>query len=144
MQFKERKLIMKIKLDMGAYAPEKAHEQDAGFDLRTREPIFIPAGESAITDTGVHIQLPPHRCGLLVSKSGLNMKGITTTGLIDEGYTGAIKVKIYNHSREDYLFEAGDKITQLLIIQAYSPRIDIVNELENTERGDNGFGSSGK
>lgn len=135
---------MKVKLDSGAYAPEKAHNTDAGFDLRTREPIFLMAGGSAVVDTGVHIQLPPNRCGLLVSKSGLNMQGITSTGLIDEGYTGAIKVKLYNHSSKDYLFEVGDKITQLVILQAYSPRIDIVDELEETERGDNGFGSSGR
>ena len=72
--------------------PEKAHETDAGYDLRTREWIFVPAHGSALVDTGVHIELPANKVGFLKSKSGLMVKhGITCEGVIDAGYTGSIK-----------------------------------------------------
>lgn len=136
---------MKIKLDAGAYMPTKAHEQDAGFDLRARNCDTVPAHGSAVFDTGVHIQLAKGTAGILVSKSGLNIKhDITSTGLIDEGYTGSIKVKLFNHGSTDYKVKAGDKISQLVIIAVVPCKMEKVDELEDTERGDNGFGSSGR
>lgn len=69
---------IKIKLDEGAKMPTRAHETDAGLDIYAREDQMIPAKESAIFDTGVHIELPPNTTGFLKSKSGLNVKyGIT-------------------------------------------------------------------
>jgi len=136
---------MKVILDKEAYMPEKAHETDAGFDLRTPIDVYIPARSSRIVDTGVHIQLPPHRVGFLKSKSGLNVKyGLTCEGVIDEGYTGSIVAKIYNNSEFAYEFNAGDKIVQLVILSYYSPELEQVEEFEKTERGNNGFGSTGK
>ena len=86
------------------------------------------------------------RQGCWFLKSGLNVNhGITSTGLIDEGYTGEILVKLYNNSDENYLVHAGDKISQLVVIPVFYGGIHIVDSLdENTERGDKGFGSSGK
>ena len=76
---------MRFKLDDEAYPPEKAHKQDAGFDIRARNAQLVRAHGSAIFYTGVHVQLPPGTAGLLVSKSGLNVKhDITSTGLVDE------------------------------------------------------------
>lgn len=137
---------MKVKLDEGAKMPTKAHETDAGFDLYAIEASFIPAHGNCVFDTGVHIELPEHTAGLLVSKSGLNVKyDITSTGLIDYGYTGSIKVKLYNNGNGDYLVEAGDKISQLMIIPIVDNlELESVNELDKSDRGDNGFGSSGK
>ena len=136
---------MKIMLDKGAYMPTRAHSTDAGLDLYAKEGQIVPAKESAKFDTGVHIQLPPGTAGLLVSKSGLNTKhGITSTGLIDEGYTGSIQVKLYNHGGYDYRVEAGDKITQLVIIPVERPELELVESLEDTERGVGGFGSTGR
>lgn len=139
---------MLIKLDEGAFTPTRAHETDAGIDIRSRETHVVPANGSAVFRTGVHVQLPPHTAGLLVSKSGLNvMAGITSTGLIDEGYTGEIVVKLYNHSMRPYTIEAGDKISQLVIIPVVRTSIDIVDDFgdgEKTERGTDGFGSSGR
>ena len=136
---------MKIMLDNGAYMPTRAHSTDAGLDLYAKEGQIVPAKESAIFDTGVHIQLPACTAGLLVSKSGLNVKhGITSTGLIDEGYTGSIKVKLYNHSGYDYRVEAGDKISQLVILPVVRPELERVESLEDTERGVGGFGSTGR
>lgn len=137
---------MNIYVEKGAYVPERAHKTDAGLDVRSRENCLIKAHRGASLHTGLHVQLPHGTAGLLVSKSGLNVKhGITSTGLIDEGYTGEIMVKLYNHSDSDYLVNAGDKISQLVIIPVLYEDIHIKNFLdENTERGDHGFGSSGK
>ena len=136
---------MKIKLDVGARVPIRAHGTDAGYDLCTREDKVIAGGECAVFDTGVHVQLPKGTAGVLMSKSGLNvMHDITSTGLIDEGYTGSIRVKLYNHGSEPYKVSAGDKVSQLVVIPVHTPKLEVVKSLEETERGDNGFGSSGK
>lgn len=82
---------------------------------------------------------------MLKSKSGMNVKhDITSEGVIDEGYTGAIKVKLYNHSEKDYVIERGDKITQLVILPCEYVKFDLVDDLEDSERGSDGFGSTGK
>ena len=137
---------MNIYVEKGAYVPERAHKTDAGLDVRSYENRLVKAHGGALLHTGLHVQLPHGTAGLLVSKSGLNVKhGITSTGLIDEGYTGEIMVKLYNHSDSDYLVNAGDKISQLVVIPVLYEDIQFKNFLdENTERGDHGFGSSGK
>lgn len=137
---------MKIKLDTGAYKPLRAHSTDAGMDLRAMQGVRIPPHGSALVRTGVHIELPKGNCGLLVSKSGLNTKkNITTTGLIDEGFVGEILVKMYNHGEDSYMVMAGDKITQLVVLPCMYEPIEIVEELDaNTERGNNGYGSTGR
>lgn len=136
---------MKIQLDSYAHIPTRAHNEDAGLDLYALETQTIPAYGNAIFETGVHIQLPPNTAGLLVSKSGLNTKhDITSTGLIDEGYCGSIKVKLYNHGNTDYKVESGEKISQLVVIPIVKPEIEIVNKVDGALRGDNGFGSSGR
>ena len=137
---------MNIYVEKGAYMPERAHKTDAGLDVRSYENRLVKAHGGALLHTGLHVQLPHGTAGLLVSKSGLNVKhGITSTGLIDEGYTGEIMVKLYNNSDENYLVHAGDKISQLVVIPELYEDIQFKNFLdENTERGDHGFGSSGK
>lgn len=136
---------IKIKLDEGAKMPTRAHETDAGLDIYSREEQIVPAKESAIFYTGVHIELPIGTVGMLKSKSGLNVKhGIVSEGVIDVGYTGSIVVKLYNHSGFDYRVLAGDKISQLVILPILTPTPYLVESLEETERGDNGFGSSGR
>ncbi len=136
---------MKIKLDEGAKMPTRAHNTDAGLDLYARETQIVPAKESAKFDTGVHVELPVGTVGMLKSKSGLNVKhGLTSEGVIDVGYTGSIVVKLYNNSGYDYRVEKGDKISQLVIMPILTPELELVESLEETDRGDNGFGSSGK
>lgn len=136
---------MEIILDDGAYMPSRGHETDAGLDLRTPKAVTVPAYGSVVVDTGVHVELP-HRCaGLLVSKSGLNVRhDITSTGLIDDGYTGSIVVKLYNHGGEDYEAKAGDKITQLVVIPVVYEPLEQVSAFNPTARGDAGFGSTGR
>lgn len=136
---------MEIMLDNGAYMPSRGHGTDAGLDLRTPKAVTVPAYGSAIVDTGVHVALPSGCAGLLVSKSGLNVRNdITSTGLIDEGYTGSIVVKLYNHGGGDYRLAAGDKITQLVVLPVVSESLEQVSVFNATERGDNGFGSTGR
>lgn len=123
----------------------RAFWTDAGLDLRTPVDITVPPRGSAIIDTGVHVELPLGTVGMLKSKSGLNVKhGITSEGVIDVGYTGSIKVKLYNNSDTEYIFNKGDKISQLVIINILTPELEKVDYLRETERGENGFGSSGK
>ena len=136
---------MKVKLDEGAFAPVRAHALDAGLDLKSPIGCVVPAGGDAIIDTGVHVEVPHGYVGMLKSKSGLNVKhGITSEGVIDAGYTGSIVVKLYNNSTEDYHVECGDKITQLVILSVYIDDVEIVEELRASERGNVGFGSTGK
>lgn len=142
---KRGKRKMKIQLDYNAKMPTRAHDTDAGLDLYARDTQIVPAKESAIFDTGVHIELPAGTVGMLKSKSGLNVKhGITSEGVIDVGYTGSIVVKLYNNSGYDYKVTAGDKISQLVIMPIVTPPLELVESLEATERGNGGFGSTGK
>ena len=136
---------MKVVLDDGAYMPERAHELDAGYDLRTPEDVTIYGGLNATIDTGVHVQIPDGYVGFLKSKSGLNVKdNITGEGVIDAGYTGSIKVKLYNNGNSTKRFYKGDKIIQLVILPIYTPELEQVDSLEKTDRGANGFGSTGR
>ena len=136
---------MNVMLDEGAFAPTRAHEQDAGLDLYAMEDQVVPARESAVFDTGVHVELPFGCAGLLVSKSGLNVKfDITSTGLIDEGYTGSIKVKLYNHGGYDLTVRRGNKISQLVIFPVRYEPVRLAREINGGDRGNNGFGSTGR
>ena len=136
---------MKIKLDTGAIMPTRAHATDAGLDLYAMVTQIVPAKESAVFDTGVHVELPYGTVGMIKSKSGLNVKhGITSEGVIDVGYTGSIVVKLYNNSGYDYTVNAGDKISQLVILPMLTPDLEVVDRLGDTERGAGGFGSTGK
>ena len=135
---------MKVKLDPGSFMPERAHATDAGLDLKAREPIWIHPGEHVILDTGVHVQIPAGFVGLITSKSGLMGKGITCRGTIDCGFTGSIRAVLYNHGPEGYLVNKGDKICQLVIMPIHIEDLELVSDLEDTERGDGGFGSTGR
>lgn len=149
---------IKIMLDEGAKMPTRAHETDAGYDLYAPMPVTVPRSEGAVTphtvvidigsviiDTGVHIEIPKGYVGFVKSKSGLNVNhGLTAEGVIDSGYTGSIRVKLYNHTIKDYTFNEGDKIAQLVLLPIITPELEEVDSLEETERGNGGFGSTGR
>lgn len=136
---------MKIKLDEKAIMPVRAHETDAGLDLYSPVDATISAGGYITIDTGVHVEIPRGYVGLLTSKSGLmRKKGITNRGTIDCGYTGPVGAVLFNHGSEDYRIERGDRITQLVIIPCLTPELELADELEETERGAGGFGSTGR
>ncbi len=141
---------MKITLDEGAKMPTRAHPYDAGLDLYAPEGDgvygIMPCGGSCTIDTGVHVQIPEGCVGLVKSKSGLNVKhGLTCTGVIDAHYTGSIAVKLYNHHNcLRYDVHPGDKIAQLVIVPCVLLPMELVDSLEETDRGDDGFGSTGR
>lgn len=134
-------------LDDNAYEPLRAHEWDAGFDLRLPKGtcIYIPGQYSITIDTGVHFEIPEGYVGMIKSKSGLNVKdGITVEGVVDAGYTGSVVCKLYNHSYDLKYFNEGDKIAQIVFMPIPKVELNRVNEIAGGERGDNGFGSSGR
>ena len=136
---------MRIKLDPGAICPTRAHATDAGLDLYARHDQKILPYSSAVFDTGVHVELPKGTAGDIVSKSGLNIKqDITSTGLIDEGYSGSIKVKLYNQGPTIQVIKAGQKISQLVVRPVLYEPVKVMQEIGAGERGDKGFGSTGK
>lgn len=136
---------LKVQLDHGAFLPERAHDTDAGADIRTPEGFTLKAHDSEIIATGVHVQLPPNTVGMLKSKSGLNVRyGIVSEGVIDEGFSGEIVAKLYNHSDRDYRFERGDKITQLVVMPVHYVAYQQVEEIQGGERGEAGYGSTGR
>lgn len=136
---------MKVKLDAGAFAPTRAYKLDAGYDLRSPIDVYLPERGTITIDTGVHMEIPEGYVGHVKSKSGLYINhDITADGLVDAGFTGSIKVKLVNHSNEAYHFRAGDKITQMTIMPVYTPDIEMVDELEEHDRGENGYGSTGR
>lgn len=134
-----------ISLDNGAILPVRAHGTDAGADIMTPRTVVVPAGGYAVIRTGVHVQLPPNTVGMLKSKSGINVKhDIIGEGVIDEGYSGEVVVKLYNLGRTPHCFKRGEKVIQLVVMPVCYPSIVHVASVEGGERGDAGFGSTGR
>lgn len=135
---------MKVAVDSGASIPTRAHETDAGLDLyATKGGVIFPFSRKAF-DTGVHVEIPEGFVGLLTSKSGLMAnQAITSRGTIDCGYTGSIRAVLFNHSWKFIRIKPDQKITQLVILPIITPEVELVNGLEETERGTGGFGSTG-
>lgn len=135
---------MKVMLESGAVMPTRAHRADAGMDLFSREELLLLPGKSAVFDTGVHVELEPGTFGKLESKSGLNVNYdiVSCGGVIDSGYTGSIRVKLYNLGTRPYMIRKGQKIVQMIVMPCLYPELELVDKLEETERGADGFGST--
>ena len=132
-------------LDNGAFKPEFAHKTDAGADLRSPVEAVVPAHGSVVIDTGVHVEIPEGYVGMLKSKSGLNVKhDLIGTGTIDSGYSGSIRVKLYNLGDTAYQILRGDKIIQMVILPCGYCEFTQVEKFAETERGTGGFGSTGR
>ena len=113
----KKEMTMKIKLDEGAKMPTRSHKWDAGLDLYAKESGYVRVNNSHTFDTGVHVQIPEGYYGEIRSRSGLMCNhGITTDGTIDVGYTGSIRVCLFNRGGNKYYVRAGDKIAQLVIV----------------------------
>ncbi len=130
------------------FEPVYAKPGDAGADLRSTTALTIAAGARALVPTGVSIALPQGYVGLVHPRSGLAAKhGITvlnTPGTIDAGYRGEIMVILFNSSDTDFEVAIGDRIAQLVIQTVELARFVPVDKLPETERGETGFGSSGR
>jgi dUTP pyrophosphatase len=121
---------------------------DAAFDLSCVEPFSLMPGERALVPTGVAIALPDGYAGLVVPRSGLAFRhGVTCAnapGLVDPNYRGELMVVLVNLGAEPFVAEAGDRIAQLLLVSYALPELVVVDSLSDTERGADGFGSSGR
>lgn len=136
---------IKVMLDDGAFMPERAYDADAGMDIRTPVNIIVMPKDSAVISTGVHVFIPVGYVGMLKSKSGLNVKNdITGEGTIDAEYTGSIVVKLYNLGNDVVKLNRGDKVTQIVILPIVTPKPVLVDKFPETDRGNNGFGSTGR
>lgn len=135
---------IKAVVDVGANIPTRAHTEDAGLDLyATKEGWIFPKCRK-VFGTGFHCSIPSGWVGMLTSKSGMMLKGITSRGTIDCGYTGEVKAVLFNHSWRFVHIEKGQKITQLVLMPIATPGLRLVDSLEETDRLDGGFGSTGK
>lgn len=136
------KLIV-AKITPTAKLPTRAHPTDAGLDFYADEDKVLATGERAFVKTGIKLAIPDGYVGLFWDKSGLAQTGLSTIGgVIDAAYRGEIIIGLINFDSKTYEIKAGQKIAQLLIQKIELPLIT-EDKLDTTDRGDNGFGSSG-
>ena len=139
-------MVLKIKkLDPNAKLPSYANTHDAGMDLYSSQTIILSPGKRIAVPTGIAVAIPSGYVGLIWDKSGIALKaGLKTLGgVIDSGYRGEIGIIIHNTSDTSYTIEAGKKIAQMLIQPVEQKEIIEVDSLDETKRGDGGFGSTG-
>ena len=136
-------LIVK-KLSPNAILPERKTTGCAGYDISSLLDYTIPINSSKLIQTGLAFTVPYNTYGQLAPRSGLSCKGIfVNAGVIDKDYTGHVKVLLFNFSNQDFEIKTGDRIAQLIIKRIETPEVIEVDDLELTQRSDNGFGSTG-
>ena len=135
------------KLVPDAVLPSYAHPSDAGMDVRSVEALTIAPGRRALVHTGLVMLLPPGYEAQVRPRSGLALKsGVTvlnTPGTIDSGYRGEVGVILANFGEADFSVRPGDKIAQIVIAPVTQPEIVETSEVDETDRGEGGFGSTG-
>ena len=135
-------------LSQQARLPQRAYEDDAAYDLYAAEGVVIPPQERAVVGTGVALGLPPGIAALTLPRSGLAARHgisiVNAPGLIDAGYRGEVRIILLNtDAREAFTIEPGDRIAQLLLVPLPPVSLHEAAELDGTQRGAHGFGSSG-
>lgn len=136
---------MKVKkLSPIAKLPQRAHPTDSGADLFALERTVLPARAITKVHTGIAVELPENTSGIIWGKSSVESKGIKAmAGLVDAPYRGELIVCMYNLNEQDFVFEAGQKVAQLVVLPTLYPAFEEVSELTDTSRGEGGFGSTG-
>lgn len=150
-EFDSMKVVNAVLDDDTAQLPKRADSHSAGYDLYAHigdmEEFGIMPGETLMIGTGVHVRIPDGYFGGIFARSGLaTKKGLrpaNCVGVIDETYTGEIMVALHNDSKEMQVIKDGERIAQLVIIPYATVIFNQVDELGKTERGENGFGSTG-
>jgi dUTP pyrophosphatase len=139
-------LVLPVLVGAGGALPEYGTEGAAGADLRASEAVVIPAGGRAAVPTALRVQIPPGHAGLVWPRSGLAVRhGIDTlAGVIDSDYRGEVRVVLVNHGDQPFAIAAGDRVAQLLVQRVEHARFASVSGVENTDRGQGGFGSTGR
>jgi dUTP pyrophosphatase len=136
------------RLDPRAKLPRRAHPGDAGLDLYALEPVTLEPGQRTSVATGIAVEIPSGQAGLVLPRSGLAARHgislVNAPGLIDAGYRGELRVLLLNTDPEArFALGAGDRIAQLVLVKIEEPEAVEVRELEVSERGAGGFGSTG-
>ena len=138
---------LRIKELSSGCIPQRAHAEDAGADLVSKEDVVIPAGGRALVGTGVAIETPEGMVSLVCSRSGLAAKHgihvLNGPGVVDPGYIGEVFVNLHNAGREDFHIRAGDRVAQLLLVPVVYPEFEVSDSLGSSERGESGHGSTG-
>jgi dUTP pyrophosphatase len=138
---------MQVQLDHpNAKPPTKKSALDAGYDLSAAEAVTLPPRGRAIVPTGLRISLPEGYYARIAPRSGLAVKHCidVAAGVCDPGYRGLYGVVLINDSDNPYTVEVGDRIAQLIVTPYSNPEVTIVGSLDETTRGEGGFGSTGK
>ena len=132
------------KLDSRAQLPHRAHPTDSGADLFALERTVLPARTVVKVRTGIAVELPENTSGIIWGKSSVESKGIKAmAGLVDAPYRGELLVCMYNLNETDFVFEAGQKVAQLVVLPTLYPGFEETDTLSDTARGAGGFGSTG-
>lgn len=127
-----------------AQEPSRGSDEAAGYDLYSYENQTITPNKIKLIDTGISIRVPEGTYGRIAPRSSVSKKGILiNAGVIDRDYRGPVKVMVHNLSNNDYVINKNDRIAQLILEQIKTPPVELVEELDDTERGDGGFGSTG-
>ncbi len=139
-------MIQAKKLLPAAILPRYNHPDDAGMDFFALDTVVIQPNERKIIPTGIALAIPKGFVGLIWDKSGIAAKhGLKTmAGVIDAGYRGEVRILVHNLSNQAYTVETGTKIAQMLIQPVEQKEIKEVKELDDTSRGEGGFGSTGE
>ena len=139
------KTVQVKKILSNAKLPTRANEDDAGYDLYSCEEVAIPAGATVLVSTGIAMSIPSGYVGLIWDRSSMGVKGIHRhAGVIDSGYRGHIKVCLHNNTKEVYEVKYNDRIAQIILQRYLEFEVVECEELQETQRGEGGFGSSGK
>ena len=129
-------------------APRKAHADDAAYDLRSRSDMVLAPGTTSLVPTGLFLELPVGYEAQIRARSGLALKHDLSLpnapGTIDAGYRGEVGVIVYNRGREPFEVKRGDRIAQMVIAKLPEVELVEVEELGDSQRGEGGFGSTGK
>ena len=132
------------KLSPDAVLPIRKTEEAAGYDISSNESVTIAPKSLKLVSTGISFTVPKGTYGQLAPRSGLSCKGISVgAGIIDRDYTGHVKVLLHNHNDFPFDIKSNDRIAQLIIKYIACPEVKEVQDLEDTSRGENGFGSTG-
>jgi dUTP pyrophosphatase len=135
------------RIDPDLPLPRQAHPGDGGVDLYSRETLSLAPGERRLVPTGIAIAVPAGHAGLVTPRSGLAARfgiGIANTpGVVDSGYRGELAVALINHGSATVEIKRGDRIAQLVVVPVVELEFEVVEELAPSERGADGFGSTG-
>ncbi len=141
-----RSVLRYVRLSGNAVAPTKGSKLAAGYDLYSAHDVVIPARGKAVVPTDLQISMPPGTYGRVAPRSGLAAKHHIDVGagVVDEDYTGNVGVVLFNHAGTEFVVRRGDRVAQLVCEKIEHPQLEECKTLEETERGQKGFGSTGK